>query len=114
MKEIHIKSFSNEQLRAWAHLIQISKHTSYDEPPDKPFWKSRKVTSPNSSTGQHALSASTSVSSVITISPGKMIKLRGQCVEQLSPLHELLEKGAIDKAVYDEMKESIMNDVRKF
>ena len=27
-------------------------------------------------------------------------------------LHELLEKGAIDKPVYDEMKESIMTEVR--
>ena len=49
---------------------------------------------------------------IVTISPGKRINLRGQCVEQLYQLHELLEKGAIDKAVYDEMKESIMTEVR--
>ena len=119
LKEIHnkdgVKSYSDEQLRSWAHLIQMGKHTSYDTPPDKPFWRARKVTpmnssSSNTSAGQHT----PSVSSVVTISPGKRINLRGQCVEQLSRLHELLEKGAIDKAVYDEMKESIMTEVRKF
>ncbi len=26
--------FSPEQLRAWAHMIQLNKHTSYDQPPD--------------------------------------------------------------------------------
>ncbi len=31
--------FSPEQLRAWAHMIQLNKHVSYDEPPDKPFFR---------------------------------------------------------------------------
>ena len=52
------------------------------------------------------------MSSVVTISPSKRLNLRGQCVDQLYRLHELLKKGAIDKAVYDEMRESIMTEVR--
>lgn len=119
LKEIHnkdgVKSFSDEQLRSWAHLIQMGKHTSYNTPPDKPFWRVRKTPS-NSGSNNASTSQDTqpSVSTVVTISPGKRINLRGQCVEQLYRLHELLEKGAIDKAVYDEMKESIMAEVRKF
>ena len=28
--------FSPEQIRAWAHMLHFNKHSSYDEPPDKP------------------------------------------------------------------------------
>ena len=34
--------YTLEQLRMWAHLIQMGKHSSTDEPPDKPFWQGRK------------------------------------------------------------------------
>ena len=51
---------------------------------------------------------------VVTISPGKRINLRGQCVEQFFCLHQLMEKRGISKAEYDEMQESIMAEVRKF
>ena len=26
-----------EQLRAWAHMIDLKKYSSYDEPPNKPL-----------------------------------------------------------------------------
>ena len=31
--------FSPEQIRAWAHMLHFKKHVSYDEPPDKPFFR---------------------------------------------------------------------------
>jgi len=36
------KKFSLEQLRAWAHIIQMKKHESYEAPPDKPFFNQVK------------------------------------------------------------------------
>lgn len=42
LEEQHRGRYSPEQLRAWAHMIQMSKHDSYDEPPDKPFFRGRK------------------------------------------------------------------------
>ena len=38
------KKYSPEQFRAWAHMLQLKKHDSYDMPPNKPFFKSRKQT----------------------------------------------------------------------
>ena len=35
----HKDVYSCEQIRAWAHLIQMGKHESYTTPPDKPFWR---------------------------------------------------------------------------
>ena len=58
LKEEHEERFSAEQLRAWAHMIQMKKYESYENPPDKPFFgKSRKK----------ALSTATEA----VISPGK-------------------------------------------
>ena len=31
--------YTDEQIRSWAHLIQMKKHSSYDCPPNKRFWK---------------------------------------------------------------------------
>ena len=33
--------FSPEQIRAWAHMLHLKKHVSYDEPPNKPFFNSK-------------------------------------------------------------------------
>ena len=38
LREKHAGKFSEEQLRSWAHLLQIKKHDSLEKPPDKPFW----------------------------------------------------------------------------
>ncbi len=96
--------YSEEQLRSWAHLIQMKKHSSYDVPPNKPFWKVTR-------SKQKLLS---STDTEITVSPSKRVNLRGQCVQQLLQLHELLEKGGISKEQYDEMRGTIMDEVKKY
>lgn len=105
LKEKHPDGpYSEEQLRSWAHLIQMKKHSSYDVPPNKPFWKTRST---------HKLPSSTT-DVEITVSPSKRVNLRGQCVQQLLQLHELLEKGGISKEQYDEMRVTIMDEVKKY
>ena len=67
-------SYTPEQLRAWAHMIHLKKHASYDAPPNKPFFRSKKGTSDSSS-------------SVCVQSPGKRINMRSQCIDQLDKWH---------------------------
>ena len=98
LRENHKGKFSDEQLRSWAHMYVMKKHDSLEIPPDKPFWKTPKTPSSNST----------------PVSPGKRINLRGQCVDQLLKWHELLEKGAITKEQYDDFKSTILDDVNKF
>ena len=100
LQEIHGNEYSDEQLRSWAHLVQMKKHDSLEVAPDKPFWRNKKK-SISSSTGA-------------VVSPSKRISLRGQCVEQLQKWHVLLESGGIDKVQYDEFKATIMSDIKKF
>ena len=37
----HQDSYTPEQLHAWAHMIQMKKHTSYDTTPNKPFFSQK-------------------------------------------------------------------------
>ena len=48
-----------------------------------------------------------------TNSPTKRVGLRAQCIDQLSKWHALLTAGAIDQAQYDELKETILGDIKK-
>ena len=100
--EMHDGEYSREQIRAWAHLIQMGKHRSYDCAPNKPFWKTPS--------GKNKKAPD----SAVTVSPGKKIQLQGQLVDQLLKWHDLLEKGGIDQKQYDEIRANIMGDVKKF
>ena len=103
--EIHDGQYSGEQIHAWANLIQMGKHTSYECAPKKQFWKKPSGTKCSSP----AMSES-----VVTVSPGKKVQLQGQLIDQLLKWHDLLEKGGIDQTQYDEMQSNIMKDVKKF
>ena len=39
LREKHGKKFKPEQLRAWANMMQLDKHSSLDEPPSGRFFK---------------------------------------------------------------------------
>ena len=110
LKEKHGDAYSVEKLNCWAHMLNVGKHHSYDEPPDYPFFKKHKErinhASPNTSV------AATSTSSVAN-SPTKRFGLRAQCIDQLSKWHALLTAGGIDQAQYDELKETILGDIKK-
>jgi len=48
LKEKHTGTYTEEKSRAWAHLIQMEKHTSYTYPPDMPYFKRGKGTDKSS------------------------------------------------------------------
>ena len=93
--------FTAEQFRVWAHMIQIKKHDSYDNPPNKPFFRQRKRKSVefHSPTG---------------LSPSKQVHLRTELIEQLSKWHALLESGAITQEQYQDMKDTIISDMKTY
>ena len=89
--------FSPEQIRAWAHMLHLKKHASYEEPPDKPFFRLKGSTSKAQG-----------------ISPAKRITLRSECIDQLDKWHKLMEKGAISTEQYKDLQDTIMSDIKKF
>ena len=97
LKRIHGDNYTVEQLRTWAHLIQMGKHVSKETPPNKPFFQScskSKIANPGSE-------------------PQKMITMRGECINQLKKWHELLQAGAITQVQYDDLQGKILLDINK-
>ena len=99
LSELHESVYTVEQIRAWAHMLQMKKHASYEEPPNKPFFKRAKSNPANATSG---------------MSPGKRIQYRSQCIDQLDKWHTLKERGVISAAEYSEMQSAILSDVKKF
>ena len=77
----------------------MKKQDSYKHPPKKPFFK--QITK-GKATVQDSLS------------PGKKIQYRSQCIDQLDKWHSLMEHGAISLDQYSEMQSTILGDLKKF
>ena len=102
LKEHHQHGkYTKEQLRCWAHMLQLKQHDSFDSPPCKPFFKTRASCSSNQSTS-------------VVVSPGKKISLRSKCIDQLDKWHELKERGVIDDEQYQDFKRNILQDRKEF
>ena len=76
-------------------MIHMGKHESRQIPPDLSYFGRLKTISDPSS----------------SMSPGKRINLRSECMDQLNKWHGLLEKGAISQTQYDEFKKKIIGDI---
>ena len=125
LRSKNAEKYTEEQIRMWAHLIHMKKHTSYDEPPNKRFWKSKSSATGSTgaatsgATGVTTCASGVSTSSVaasksVSASPGKRVNLRGQCIDQLLRLQQLFDNGGLTQEQYTEMKEGIMNEMKMF
>ena len=96
LKEKHSNDkYTPEQLHCWANLIQMKKHSSYENPPEYRYFTS-KVSGGKPSQA----------------SPGKRIQQRSECIDQLKKLHKLMEDGIISEEQYKEMHKKIMADIQ--
>ena len=101
LKEKHKTVFSVEKLSAWAHMIHMGKHQSYENPPNLPYFGKQKK----------AVDPETRTSSITdnSISPGKQIQYQSECMDQLSKWHSLLERGIISQDQYGALQGSNCN-----
>ena len=98
-KEGRCSHFSSAQFHCWGNLIQLGHHDSYDLPPNKPFFGVTKT-------------AAASVTG--SVSPGKRIHLRSECIDQLTKWHKLMNDGVISVEEYQDMHKTILGDIKKF
>lgn len=96
LKEKHAASYDIEKLNAWAHLLHMGKH---ETPSNLPYFGKGGGGMKDKRKSQKTQPVE------ISSSPSKRLGLCGECIEQLSKWHTLLEKGAISVQQYDELKE---------
>ena len=104
LKQKHGQQYDTGRYACWAHTIHSGKHSSYDEPPDLPYFTRCKKKS-NSQSREDGSSTSSGT-------PTKRLCLRTTCIDQLSKCHDLLQSGAISQVQYDEMKDVILKDMK--
>lgn len=97
LQEKHSDQYTMEQLRAWADVIQLGRHHSYDTAPNKRYFKTGKGVG----------------STAIGVSPGKRLNMRSECIDQIEKWHRLMEKGAISSEQYQEIQDNIMSDIKE-
>ena len=101
LKAKHGSAYPVEKLNAWAHMIHMGKHSSHELPPDLPYFRGTKKAS-----DEHK-----AMTDLPSMSPGKRISLRTECMDQLKKWHSLLEMGAITASEYDEFQKKIVGDI---
>ena len=112
LREKHKGKFTAEQLRTWAHLVQMGKHSSLEDPPDKPFFRGHK----RSADSRPSAAGGTPESkkrATTAISPCRKVNLRSELIEQLDKWHKLLDSGAINQQQYDELQQTILSDIKQ-
>ena len=112
----HHGKYTPEQLRTWAHLIQMDRHASYEEPPNKPFFRGIKSSKSGEQVSKKANSnpcQSQSSDNQVGLSPLRRANLRSAYMGQMKEWHGLLEAGAITSEEYDEHKHKILGDLGK-
>ena len=92
-------------------MIKMGKHDSYDEAPDKPFWRGRKRQCSDDQPESHSSSKRLALSTTIA-SPSKKVEIRTELINQLQQWHALLVSGVLSQSEYDEMKSAIMTDMK--
>lgn len=115
--DAHGSLYTPEQKRAWAHMIELGKHDSITQPPDKRFFKSASTASASvsasASVAKSSVSSSSATTPMLITSPGRRVSIRSECIDQLKKWHSLLDCGAITKEQYEEIQGTILSDVRK-
>lgn len=116
LEEKHGDKYSSEQLHTWANLIQLKRHSSLDTPPDYPFFRGRKKKQDSESSAESKRSASPkrgdSSSPVPSVSPGKRLGMRSQCLDQLGKCIDILDKGGLSQAEFNELQKAILADIK--
>ena len=104
LKRKHGSALSLERYNAWAHMIYTGQYSSYDDPPNYPYFRMPGSKVPESSSQVKSTQCQ-------VMSPGKRIHHRGECIQQLDRWYDLLKKGAITNEQYENLKKSILGDI---
>ena len=110
LKSKHGGKYTPEQLRVWAHMLQIGTHDSTEQPPNKPFFcgSQRK----RSNKEDECSSSPDPKRVLVSHSPGRRVNMRGELIDQLRKCSDLADSGAISDEVFHDLQETILSDIK--
>ena len=112
LEGIHENKFSPEQLTAWAHLIEMGRHHSYNVPPKKRFYQHASVEESAQRKPSDAPSTSVTQATGKAASPQSRLSVRSEYIDQLQKWHSLFSVGAVSKEQYEELQTTILSDIQ--
>ena len=86
------------------------KHESIDNPPDKPFWCGRKR---QQSALTQPPAERVGIFTISSVSPTKGISVRSELLYPLAKWHKLSEAGVVSVTEYDDLKKTILSDIKE-
>ena len=87
----------------------LKTHDSLDDPPDKPFFNGqRKSASPGNTQTESLSKRSHGVSS------GRRVNIRSELIDQFKKCQDLVDSGAINAEVFDDLHCNILADLKNF
>ena len=92
LSEKHESRYTPEQLHAWAHLIQLKKHTSLEDPPDYQYFRGNKQKKKEELQSTNLSNPERTAELTTGISPQKKVNMRTECIDQLQKISDLLDK----------------------
>ena len=111
LQEKHNSQYSVEQFNAWAHMLHLKKHGSYDTPPDLPYFRGCKGKTRQPEPDCVPKSVDPQPVIATTVSPSKKIMNRTECINQLDKWFTLMERGGINRQQYEDLQQKIMKDI---
>lgn len=93
-----------------AHMIRLGKHDSVDEPPDMPFWRGRKRQQASS---ESSVQPTKKVAIADVATSTSRVSVRSELLDQLSKWHKLSMDGVVSDAEYEELKKTILSDIKQ-
>ena len=87
-------------------MVHLKSWTSLDEPPNKPFFTNGRKRSKTDEANPPAQKK------LFVVSPGKKVQVRSELIDQLDKFHKLKESGALSSTEYDELRSTILSDIK--
>ena len=110
LEELHGDMYTEQQYRAWAHMI-VAGTAKQSSPPDKPFFqvgRQDKKTKENATT---ASSSSSETTKNASCTDHDRISTRTHFLEQMKSAKDMLDSGVLSEGQYDKLSGMIFKDL---
>ena len=90
-------------------MLHVGTHDSYEEPPDRPFFRSAQM---KRQQVEESCSTPDRKKLAVSHSPGRRLNMCSGLIDQLKKCSDLFEMGAISQDVFRDIQDTIPSDIK--